>query len=73
MPINSEEFYSDLASKMEASAIREILKLVQNPEVISLAGGLPDPATFPVEDIKKITQKVLDINSPRAPTLTLAS
>ncbi|TFG91890.1 MAG: PLP-dependent aminotransferase family protein [Candidatus Atribacteria bacterium] len=66
MPINSGEFYSDLASKMEASAIREILKLVQNPEVISLAGGMPDPATFPVEDIKKITQKVLDINSARA-------
>ena len=66
MPINSEEFYSVLASKMEGSAIREILKLVQNPEVISLAGGMPDPATFPVEDIKKITQKVLSKNSARA-------
>src|SRR5665648_1086336 len=59
MSINTEEFYSVLASKMEASAIREILKLVQKPEVISLAGGMPDPKTFPVEDIKKITQKVL--------------
>jgi len=64
--INTEEFYSILASKMEGSAIREILKLVQNPEVISLAGGMPDPATFPVEDIKKITQKVLSKNSARA-------
>jgi len=66
MSINTEEFYSVLASRMEASAIREILKLVQNPEVISLAGGMPDPVTFPVEDIKKITQKVLDKNSARA-------
>ena len=66
MSINTEEFYSILASKMEGSAIREILKLVQNPEVISLAGGMPDPATFPVEDIKKITQKVLSKNSARA-------
>ncbi|MDP2945458.1 MAG: PLP-dependent aminotransferase family protein [Atribacterota bacterium] len=66
MSINTEEFYSILASRMEGSVIREILKLVQNPEVISLAGGLPDPATFPVEDIKKITQKVLSKNSARA-------
>ncbi|MGB6607840.1 MAG: PLP-dependent aminotransferase family protein [Atribacterota bacterium] len=66
MSINTEEFYSVLASRMEASAIREILKLVQNPEVISLAGGMPDPKTFPVEDIKKITQKVLSKNSARA-------
>jgi len=66
MSINTEEFYSTLASRMEGSVIREILKLVQNPEVISLAGGMPDPATFPVEDIKKITQKVLSKNSARA-------
>src|SRR5665648_5926 len=66
MSINTEEFYSVLASKMEASAIREILKLVQNPEVISLAGGMPDPKTFPVEDIKKITQKVLSKKSAQA-------
>jgi 2-aminoadipate transaminase len=66
MSINTEEFYSILASRMKASAIREILKLVQNPEVISLAGGMPDPATFPVKDIKEITQKVLDKNSAQA-------
>jgi len=67
MSIKTEEFYSVLAStKMEASAIREILKLVQNPEVISLAGGMPDPKTFPVEDIKEITQDVLSKKSAQA-------
>ncbi len=66
MSINTEEFYSVLASRMEASAIREILKLVQNPEVISLAGGMPDPKTFPVEDIKEITQDVLSKKSAQA-------
>jgi len=66
MMIKTEEFYSILASRMKASAIREILKLVQNPEVISLAGGMPDPITFPVEDIKNITQKVLNKNSAKA-------
>jgi 2-aminoadipate transaminase len=66
MSINTEEFYSILASRMKGSAIREILKLVQNPQVISLAGGMPDPATFPVEEIKEITQEVLTKNSAQA-------
>ena len=63
MSINSAEFYSFLASQAEASAIREILKLVQKPEVISLAGGLPDPATFPAEEIRGIVNKILSNNS----------
>ena len=66
MSINTKEFYSALASKMEASAIREILKLVQNPEVISLAGGMPDPATFPVEEIKEISQNIFTKKSAQA-------
>lgn len=63
MSINTEEFYSILASKMEASAIREILKLVQNPEVISLAGGMPDPATFPTEELNEVVKQILAKNS----------
>ena len=63
MSINSAEFYSFLASQAEASAIREILKLVQKPEVISLAGGLPDPATFPAEEIRGIVNNILGNNS----------
>ena len=66
MPINTEEFYSILASRMKASAIREILKLVQNPEVISLAGGMPDPVTFPVEEIKEISQNIFNKKSAQA-------
>ena len=66
MSINVNDFYSENAAKMNASAIREILKLVQKPEVISLAGGMPDPETFPVEDIKIILQEVLEENSARA-------
>ncbi len=44
---------------MKASEIRELLKLTQNPEVISFAGGLPNPASFPVEIINKISSDVL--------------
>jgi DNA-binding transcriptional MocR family regulator len=34
---------------MKASEIRELLKLLDQPDVISFAGGIPDPALFPAE------------------------
>ncbi|MDH0200024.1 PLP-dependent aminotransferase family protein [Comamonas aquatica] len=36
------------AAKMNSSAIREILKLTDRPGIISMAGGLPSPAGFPI-------------------------
>jgi DNA-binding transcriptional MocR family regulator len=44
---------------MQHSAIREILKVTQLPEVISFAGGLPAPELFPVARIAEATQRVL--------------
>jgi 2-aminoadipate transaminase len=41
------------------SFIREILKVTQQPEVISFAGGLPNPGLFPVEEIMSAASKVL--------------
>ncbi|MBV8626746.1 MAG: PLP-dependent aminotransferase family protein, partial [Paraburkholderia sp.] len=38
---------SERARKLTSSAIREILKVTERPEVISFAGGLPSPVTFP--------------------------
>src|SRR6056297_2656441 len=46
--------------KIKASEIREILKLTQDPEIISFAGGLPAPELFPVEKIKDVSSEVLD-------------
>jgi 2-aminoadipate transaminase len=43
---------------MQASAVREILKVTQRPEVISFAGGLPAPELFPVDEIAKVCQEV---------------
>ncbi len=34
---------------IKSSAIRELLKITQSPEIISFAGGLPAPEVFPVE------------------------
>lgn len=42
------------------SFIREILKLTQSTDVISFAGGLPNPAFFPVKEISEATVKVLE-------------
>jgi 2-aminoadipate transaminase len=47
------------AQRLTSSAIREILKVTERPEVISFAGGLPSPATFPLERMREATQKVL--------------
>jgi 2-aminoadipate transaminase len=53
-----DRFYSDRASKMRKSVIRELLKVTQDPEIISFAGGLPNPKSFPIEDLEGVTQDV---------------
>jgi len=50
---------SQRAQKLTSSAIREILKVTERPEVISFAGGLPSPDTFPVERLREHTARVL--------------
>ncbi len=55
-----EKFFSLSSQNMKRSAIREILKLTQKPEMISFAGGLPSPDSFPIEDVKKIAVEVLE-------------
>lgn len=47
-------------NKIPRSFVREILKVTEEPDIISFAGGLPNPLSFPVEEIKKATSKVLD-------------
>lgn len=50
---------SQRARKLTSSAIREILKVTERPEVISFAGGLPSPATFPAERVREAADRVL--------------
>ena len=47
------------AERMNPSVIREILKITEKPGIISLAGGLPSPDTFPVEAMREATALVL--------------
>src|SRR6478736_6776292 len=50
---------SERSRKITSSAIREILKVTERPEVISFAGGLPSPATFPVEQMRRASEHIL--------------
>lgn len=47
--LNWDHVFATRASRMRASEIRELLKLLDRPEIISFAGGIPDPALFPTE------------------------
>ncbi len=47
------------ANKMNPSVIREILKVTEKPGIISFAGGLPSPRTFPVSAFREASDKVL--------------
>ncbi len=51
---------------MGVSAIREILKVVSQPGMISLAGGMPAPESFPLEIIGELTQTVIEKYSSNA-------
>ena len=52
--------FAKRVSLVEPSAVREILRVLYRPDVISFAGGLPDPATFPVEEVKEAVKEVLE-------------
>jgi 2-aminoadipate transaminase len=52
--------YADRMQFLKASEIREMLKLTEEPDVISFAGGLPAPELFPVEQLKEVVVEVLD-------------
>jgi 2-aminoadipate transaminase len=57
-----ESLFSHRANRMKGSVIRELLKLTQKPEVISFAGGLPNPLAFPVEKIQEIINDLIKEN-----------
>ena len=54
-----KQLYSKTATGLKASAIRELLKVIARPEIISFAGGLPDPALFPSDEVARIMYDVV--------------
>jgi 2-aminoadipate transaminase len=63
MVANLKNLFSESVKNMKSSAIRELLKVSQQPEIISFAGGLPAPDLFPVEILKKMAAEVLETDS----------
>lgn len=60
------EIFSNRILATKKSFIREILKVTQNKEVISFAGGLPNPISFPTEALKESMNRVVDENGTNA-------
>jgi DNA-binding transcriptional MocR family regulator len=54
-----EQVFATRAGRMKASEIRELLKLLEQPDIISFAGGIPDAALFPKEAVTEAYAKVL--------------
>ena len=55
-----EEYFSKRIQRTPSSFIREILKVTQKPEIISFAGGLPNPISFPQEELKISMNRIAD-------------
>jgi 2-aminoadipate transaminase len=51
--------FADRMSCVHRSFVREILKVTEDPEIISFAGGLPNPKYFPVQEVAAAAEKVL--------------
>jgi 2-aminoadipate transaminase len=54
-----ENIFADRMFSVKRSFIREILKVTEDPSIISFAGGLPNPKSFPVEAVAEAASKVL--------------
>lgn len=57
--MNWEQVFASRASRMKASEIRELLKLLDQPDIISFAGGIPDPALFPTAEFQSAISDIL--------------
>ena len=58
--MNYDAFFSDDVGSFLRSPVREIFKKVDLAAIYSFAGGYPDAATFPIDDIRRISAQVLE-------------
>ncbi|EEP63288.1 GntR family transcriptional regulator / multiple substrate aminotransferase [Brucella abortus str. 2308 A] len=54
-----ENVFATRSKRMRASEIRELLKLLERPDIISFAGGIPDPALFPHDEFQAAYKDIL--------------
>ncbi|UWQ54099.1 aminotransferase-like domain-containing protein [Leisingera caerulea] len=53
------QIFATRNARMKASEIRELLKLLDQPDIISFAGGIPDPALFPADEFAEAFKTAL--------------
>jgi len=58
--------FASRTQRMQSSAIRELLKLTEQPDIISFGGGMPAPDVFPCEEFLEACQRVLRENGPQS-------
>jgi len=63
MQIQWEHRYAQRTQRMKGSAIRELLKLTEDPEIISFAGGMPAPEVFPTQEFAEACAHTLSTHS----------
>ncbi len=61
-----ERLYSARTSDLKSSAMRDLMAVTSRPEVISLAGGLPDTRSFPADLLAELMEAVATVHGPRA-------
>src|ERR671931_393785 len=66
MPVAWDRLFAERTERMRVSDIREILKVTAQPEVISLAGGLPAPELFPIDEYRRAFEWVLESDGAQA-------
>jgi DNA-binding transcriptional MocR family regulator len=58
-PTTWSEQLSQGAQAISSSAIRDLLKVTELPDIISFAGGLPAPESFPTEELAAAAERIL--------------
>jgi len=66
MTVNWAEHFSSLASKTEGSALADIFKLTERPDVISFAGGFPAPDMYLIPEVQDVAKEVFSRHATKA-------
>lgn len=59
MALDIASLFSTTGHRLRASEVRELLKLLNRPEMISFAGGLPNPEAFPMKELSEVVARVM--------------
>ena len=66
MALSWSDHYAQRVQLLKSSAIRELLKVTEQPDVISFAGGLPATSVLPAEDVAHVTAELLQGHNTQA-------